>query len=210
MINLNMNVGRVIAAFDFDVTITEKDTFVPFLVRAFGFARVFGTFLLLAPDGIKVFLGFSNRDKFKKLLIQKLFIGQSISVLQEAGRLHANAILKWVRPAALRRIEWHKNRGDHLVLVSASLDLYLEYIAEELGFNDLLCTRPSHINGIFDGNIVGENCRGPEKVNQLISKYGRLDKFDLFAYGDSDGDREMLQASNHAFFRAFELQGKLY
>lgn len=199
-----------VAAFDFDVTITTLDTFFPFLERAFGRQRVIKSFLHLAPEALKIIIGLSNRDVFKERLIRSLFLGESVDRLHEIGRLHATEILNWVRPAALRRIEWHKKRGDRLVMVSASLNIYLEPIAQILGFDDLICTRPSINHLIFDGGIEGKNCRGPQKVQLLSGLVGNLEKCDLYAYGDSEGDREMLQVANHKYFRAFEPKGELY
>jgi phosphatidylglycerophosphatase C len=201
---------QCVAAFDFDVTITTKDTFVPFLERAFGHKRMRSLFLQLSPEALKVVLGLSSRDVFKERIIRSLFSGESVDRLREIGRLHATEILNLVRPAARRRIEWHKSRGDRLVMVSASLSLYLEPVAQVLGFDDLLCTRPSVNQRIFDGGIVGKNCRGPEKVQLLSGLLGNLAKYNLYAYGDSVGDREMLEVANHAYFRAFEPRGELY
>lgn len=82
---------------------------------------------------------------------------------RKAGHDHAKAIWPLVRPMAERRIAWHKERGHRLVLVSASLDLYLEPITRELGFDDLLCTRLSKNHGVFDGNLDGKNCRAQKR-----------------------------------------------
>lgn len=195
---------KVVAAFDFDVTITTKDTFVPFLTRAFGRERVRVAFLRLAPEAAKVVIGLSDRDRFKDRLIRALFMGDSVARLREVGREHAYEILNWVRPAARQRIEWHKRRGDRLVMVSASLDLYLDPVADVLGFDDLLCTSPSVNHMVFDGSLVGKNCRGPEKVSRLTNLLGNLSEYELHAYGDSAGDREMLAAANHPYLRVFE------
>lgn len=199
-----------VAAFDFDVTITSRDTFVPFLKLAFGSARLRCAFIALAFEAAKVVLGMSDRDRFKALLIRKLFLGQSTERLQQAGELHARQVMKWVRPAALARIAWHRQRGDRLVMVSASLDLYLEPVARLLGFDDLLCTRESRADLLFDGAMQGRNCRGPEKVARLQALLGPLGNFDVYAYGDSDGDKEMLQVANHPFYRAFAPGGALF
>ncbi len=195
---------KVVAAFDFDVTITTKDTFVPFLTRAFGKERVRLAFLRLAPEAARVVVGLSDRDRFKGRLVRALFAGDSVARLRETGREHAREIINWVRPAARQRIEWHKKRGDRLVMVSASLDLYLDPVADALGFDDLLCTSPAVNHMVFDGSLVGKNCRGPEKVSRLTNLLGNLSEYELHAYGDSEGDREMLAAANHPYLRAFE------
>ncbi len=195
---------KVVAAFDFDVTITTKDTFVPFLTRAFGRERVRLAFLRLAPEAARVLVGLSDRDRFKGRLVRALFAGDSVARLRETGREHAREIINWVRPEARQRIEWHKRRGDRLVMVSASLDLYLDPVADALGFDDLLCTSPSVNYMVFDGGLVGKNCRGPEKVSRLTNLLGNLSEYELHAYGDSEGDREMLAVANHAYLRVFE------
>lgn len=205
-----INIRPAVAAFDFDVTITTRDTFVPFLYRAFGQNKVRKAFLRLAPVAAKVALGLSTRDVFKAKLIHELFPGESLERLRTVGQEHALDILKWVRPAALQRIAWHKQRNDRLVMVSASLDIYLEPVATALGFDDLLCTRPSLRHDIFDGGMNGKNCRGAEKVARLQNLLGNLSLVDTYAYGDSAGDKEMLQIALHPFYRAFEPRGVLH
>ena len=195
---------KVVAAFDFDVTITTKDTFVPFLTRAFGKSKVRMAFSRLAPEACKVVFGLSDRDRLKERLVRTLFLGESVERLREAGREHSVEILNWVRPAARKRIDSHKVRGDRLVMVSASLDLYLEPVAKALGFDDLLCTSPSVNHMVFDGGLVGKNCRGPEKVRRLSNLLGNLSEYELHAYGDSAGDREMLKVADRSYYRAFE------
>lgn len=207
--NSGANNRRVVAAFDFDVTMTTRDTFVPFLYRAFGRNIVRKTFLCLAPEIFKILIGVSDRDRFKQLLVRNLFCGESVERLREEGLKHAAGILKWLRPAALQRIDWHKERGDRLVMVSASLDLYLKPVADALGFNDLICTQLTEMHLVFDGSLSGKNCRGEEKVIRLQKLLGNITDFELYAYGDSVGDREMLAVANHPFYRAFEPKGSL-
>ena len=199
----------IVAAFDFDGTITTRDTFVPFLFFAFGRRRVIAAFLGLAWEALFVVLGLSSRDRLKEKIVNRLFSGESALRLQTAGVDHAQRVQSWIRPAASCRIHWHKERGHRLVMVSASLDLYLEDVADALGFDDLLCTRPSVTQNAFDGFLTGGNCRGPEKVRRLQVLLGNLKDHDLYAYGDSEGDREMLAAADHAYLRAFEPGGAL-
>jgi len=194
---------NIVAAFDFDVTITTKDTFVPFLYRAFGGNRVRSTFSKLSLDAMGVVLGLSNRDRFKEKVVAALFLGEPIDRLRQEGQEYAKSIVGLVRPSAMRRIEWHKEQGHRLVMVSASLDLYLEPIAEMLGFNDLLCTKLSTNHLIFDGKLAGPNCRGPEKAKRLQALLGNMSGYEIYAYGDSAGDREMLAAADHPHYRFF-------
>ena len=199
----------IVAAFDFDITITTKDTFFPFLIFAFGRWRVYKEFARLSVAGLLVLLRISSRDKFKERIVKALFFGEPIEPLIRDGLRYSNIIRPSVRPAAERRIAWHKEHGHYLVLVSASLDLYLQPIVKQLGFDELLCTRLSHNGLVFDGRLNGNNCRCQAKVDMLRESLGELSKFTLYGYGDSAGDKELLAASDHSFWRPFEPNGVL-
>lgn len=199
----------IVAAFDFDVTITTKDTFVPFLFRAFGRRRVILAFSRLTLEAIKVLTGRSNRDRFKERIIGLLFEGESFQRMKRVGVEHAEAVDRLIRPAAIQRIAWHKERGHRLVMVSASLNFYLDPIARALGFDDLLCTRVSRHGETLKGSIDGANCRGPEKVSRLVALLGDLSVYELHAYGDSGGDQEMLAMADHPHYRPFHKGGEL-
>jgi phosphatidylglycerophosphatase C len=194
---------QIVAAFDFDGTITTKDTFLPFLFRAFGMPKVLASLLALTVPAMKVWLGQFTRDHFKVLLIGKLFPGASISDLEKMGRQHAKQIASLCRPAALERIEWHRKQGHRLVMVSASLNFYLEPIARHLGFDDLLSTEVISFCGICSGEMKGENCRAAAKVRRLEGLLGSLSQYELYAYGDSEGDAEMLSAADYPAFMPF-------
>lgn len=196
---------QTVAAFDFDGTISRHDTFLPFLFRVFGYPRVLGTLARLSPLGLSVLLGTGSRDHFKAKLIGLLFPDASVEALDTQGRHYAEAILARLRPGALERITWHRAQGHRLIMVSASLEIYLRPVADRLGFDELLCTRIRSHSGRYEGQIEGGNCRGPEKVRRLQALLGddNLAQCELHAYGDSDGDREMLAIAEHAYYKPF-------
>lgn len=194
----------VVAAFDFDGTITSQDTFVPFLYAVFGKRKVYSTFIRLALQAFLVTVGFVSRDKFKECIIQSLFQGEEVEKLREIGSQYAKTLPRFYRPEALKRIKWHKSMGHRCIMVSASLDLYLLDVSKSLEFDDLLCTVLSNNNVIFDGTLECGNCRCIEKVNQLRLVLGELKKYEIYSYGDTIGDREMLSIADHSFYRPFE------
>ena len=199
---------RVVAAFDFDGTLTDRDTLVPFLVRAFGRRRVAATFLALPFTGIGYLLRLVGIDEFKRRVLRRLVAGVPVQRLHALGPAHARAIAPWLRPQALRRVEWHRARGHRLVLVSATLDLYLAPVAEQLGFDHLLCSRLAvrrDADGTprFTGELDGADCTGAEKPRRLAALVGAGREVELHAYGDGRGDRELLAAADHPHFRPF-------
>ena len=199
---------RVVAAFDFDGTITDRDTLVPFLVLAFGRARVAATFATLPLTGLGWLLRLVPIDVFKRRVLRRLVAGAPAGRLRALGEAHTRAVWRWLRVEAVNRIEWHREQGHRLVLVSSSLDLYLAVVAADLGFDDLLCTRLAVEQGgdgvdRFTGLLEGADCTGTEKLRRLQALVGDLRDVELHAYGDSDGDRELLAAADHPHFRPF-------
>ena len=191
----------VVAAFDFDGTITTRDTLLPFLIECFG--------LSVAPAALLSFLRSLKvtrekfRDRFKRNILRILFEGKPVAEIYSKTEIHLERIQSWIRPGAIFQIQKHKASGHRLVLVSASLDIYLSHVARRLGFDDLLCTKMEVSGQTFTGRLVGCNCRGPEKVRQLTELLGSFDNHRIIAYGDSAGDREMICAAHLSEYRPF-------
>jgi phosphatidylglycerophosphatase C len=95
-----------------------------------------------------------------------------------------------------------------VVLASASLDLLVEPWARTAGVDDVLATRLQVRDGRLTGLIAGRNCYGREKVARLRALLGDLAGVDLYAYGDSRGDRELLAAAQHPAYRPFHDDGR--
>ena len=55
---------------------------------------------------------------------------------------------------------------------------------------------------LASGELMGPNCRGPEKVARLREMFGDEVRLDA-AYGDSDGDTAMLALSEEPGMRVF-------
>src|SRR5262249_15253888 len=105
---------------------------------------------------------------------------------------------------ALERIEWHKSRGDRVVVVSAALCVYL---AEWCGQMDLevICTEFETRDGKITGRYQNGDCVGTEKVKRILARYNRDDYDVIYAYGDTSEDAEMLDMADKKFFRWEEI-----
>lgn len=198
--------GRdVVAAFDFDGTITRRDTLVRFLFYSSGSLQFLQNMVLEFPNLATFALRRIDNQSAKESLLSRFFRGRPIDDLMECGNAFAqDRVPALLRPAAMDRVSWHQNRGHRCVLISASLDLYIGPWAASAGFDDVLCSRLAvDGNRRFVGRLEGLNCFGAEKVRRLKTIIGDLSSVELFAYGDSEGDLELLREADHAFFRQF-------
>ncbi len=94
-------------------------------------------------------------------------------------------------------------------LVSASILDYLIPWAEDMGFTDVLATKLEiDAKGIITGNFSGKNCKGDEKVRRLEECVNDLEKHEIYAYGDSRGDKEILAIADHPFYKSFTNENK--
>jgi phosphatidylglycerophosphatase C len=201
-----MSDKQIIAAFDFDGTITYHDSLLPFLTFTYGTIKTYGKLLLLAPTLIGFVLGIVKRQQAKEAILSSFFKGKSIETIQNQGKKYAKKRLnELVRPEARDRIKWHLDRGHHCVLISASLDIYLAPWAKTVGFKNVICSRlQTSDTKVITGKLNGANCWGPEKVRRLQEACGPRNQYTLYAYGDSRGDQELLETADHAFFKSMD------
>lgn len=189
----------VIAAFDFDGTLTHRDTLIPFLAHL-SWGRLLAALLCAAPALAGFVLRMRSNEEAKAALCRGALKGRSHSELARIARAWAPAIP--LRRTLVERLRWHQQRGDHCVLVSASPDIYLEAVSRHLCFDDLICTRMAvDEKGRLSGDFDGPNCWGAEKMRRLIECFGPPERYELYAYGDSRGDQWMIDAAQHAWYR---------
>ena len=146
------------AAFDFDGTITHKDTLVPFLRRLRGLPRFTGGFIQALPAALT---GPDRREAYKAAVFQQLLSGVPAEDLAAAAVDYGRELPAQFRPDMVERIRWHQEEGHEVVIVSASLRAYLDPVVEHLGL-DGVCAVELEVadDGRLTGRMVGPNCRG--------------------------------------------------
>jgi phosphatidylglycerophosphatase C len=192
----------VIAAFDVDGTLTTRDCVRPFLERAAGRRRLV-TSLLRRPLATIVAAARRDRDRLKEIIVGGSLRGKLVTDVEKAGEQFAQYVLvNWLRPDTLRRLRWHQQSGHRTVLVSASLAAYLRPLALRLGIDDVLCTDSTRSGDRYGDRLNGLNCRADEKRRRLDQwlEERRWVNAEVWAYGDSAGDREMLERADHAIW----------
>jgi phosphatidylglycerophosphatase C len=191
---------RTVAAFDFDGTLTRRDSVLPFLIEVCGPTRVARAVAASSPWLAHAVVDDRRRDVAKAKLLRSTLAGRSDAEVREIGRRFADkTVADRLRADAPDRLAWHRDHGHELVLVSASLTHYLDPVAERLGFDAVLATELEvGPNGVLTGEIIGNNVRGPEKVERLDRWLGADLHAFIWAYGDSSGDRELLARADRA------------
>ena len=195
---------RVVAAFYFDCTLTERDTFLPFLRHCCGAGRVGKALTRCFLPWIRYSLGLAERQEVKESMLTHTLFGQEEAMLEAWSRSFvAEEIPKYLKKEGMERLKWHQDQGHETVLVSASFRSYLQPWAEQMGMKAVLSSEIEVIDGRVTGKLAGRNCRGPEKVNRLEAWLGDRRDCTLYAYGDSDGDTAMLAYADHPYLRKF-------
>ena len=194
----------VVAAFDFDGTLTRHDSVLPFLGRFVRRPAVVVRALGELPR-VLVALARRDRDRLRASATRAVLTGVPHGDVEAAGRKFAAEIVAGrLRNDTTERLRWHVAQGHRVVFVSASYDCYLHHVAAALGAESVLSTRLEVRDGRCTGALIGANCRAVEKVARLdtwLTEQGlRRDEIELWAYGDSAGDRELLAYADHAFW----------
>ncbi|GAD19751.1 HAD family hydrolase [Helicobacter fennelliae] len=194
-----------IAFFDFDGTITKQDSLFLFVCFAVGRKRLYLGLLSKFWVLLGYMCGLYSNTYAKQELMRYFFGGLKQSdflALCEAFLPTLESILK---SSAIKRIQWHKNRGDEVVVVSASFEAYLLPLCKKLGVA-CIGTKLESKNGILSGNIAGENCYGSQKAIRIKAKYNLAQYTKIYAYGDTKGDTQMLllaTSDEYRFYRFF-------
>ena len=191
--------ARHVAAFDFDGTIAQRDSLGPFLARVAGLGRLTRAIALHSPRIAAVALGRADRDATKEAVVTSVLGGRTAGSVSGAGRAYADHLWERqnFRPEMLERLRWHHDAGHDIVIVSASLDSYLVPLAPRLGVDHVISSSLEvDQHGLVTGRLIGGNVRGPEKASRLQAWLGD-GPVELWAYGDSSGDDELLAMADH-------------
>ncbi|MEL7064720.1 MAG: HAD family hydrolase [Bacteroidota bacterium] len=194
----------ILAAFDFDHTLITGDSMRAFLRYTSGNYKFWKGVVLHGPLLSAFYLKLADRKRTKEILLTYYLGDQPMDTLQaETLRFTDEVLTGMIRPAAMRKLEWHQAQHHTCILVTASLSIWTQAMADKLGL-DLIATKPEIREGIFTGNIEGVNNYGPEKVERIREWLGDREVEASYAYGDSRGDREMLAWADQAFYRRFD------
>jgi phosphatidylglycerophosphatase C len=197
-----------VAAFDFDGTLTDAGSVIPFLVSVRGTWPVLRAVVRLSPALARAaIMGGTTADDVKERLFTRLLGGLPVDEVDRCGIAFARRHLeRHLRDDVSRRLEWHRRQGHYTVIVSASPECYVSPAGEELAVDGVVATRLAvGGGGLLTGGYEGKNCRGAEKYARLVGHLRACGVLDgpasdhpvLWAYGNSRGDLRLLNAADH-------------
>jgi phosphatidylglycerophosphatase C len=185
-----------IAVFDLDGTLTRRDTLVPYLAGyALRYPRQSWRLWRLPFSLARFAAGLSDRGRLKSSLIRQVMLGAKRDQVRSwSDEFCRSRLPPLLIPRALAVIERHRAAGDRLVLLSASVDLYVPAIGQLLGFAETICTGISWKGDTLEGRLTTDNRHGAEKLRVIDSLRARYPTARLAAYGNATSDISHLLA----------------
>lgn len=193
-----------IAVFDFDGTVTTKDTLLEFIKFVRGPVSFYAGFLRYAPQLLAYKSGLYPNWKVKQQIFSHFFKGMR---LEDFNRLCEEFFQKegkaLVRQSARIAIWEQLQKCNRVFIVSASIYNWIKPFASDLGIRDILSTEIEvDGEGCLTGFFSNKNCYGQEKVVRLLEQIPDLENNYLIVYGDSKGDSKLLKYANESHYRA--------
>lgn len=197
---------KKLVLFDFDGTITTKDSLLEFLIFYNGIFKFLLGMFILSPIIASYLVKIIPNWKGKQMVLKYFLSEESESEFNRRCREFADQKLpRLIRPGAAEAIQQYLKEGAQVAVVSASAENWVGPWCEKMG---ILCiaTQLEVKDGFITGNLCGANCYGPEKVKR-IEKQFLLSEYDhIVAYGDSSGDREMFGIAHQYHYKPFRTE----
>ena len=195
---------KQLALFDFDGTITRKDTFVEIIRFKVGTAKLAAGMLALSPVLVMYKLKLIKNWRAKEIMFGYFFKGTPIDEFLRLGvDFSRKALPSLIRPSALARIQEHQAAGDDIFIVSASAAEWIKPWSDQFGIK-VIGTSWEVVDGKITGKIKGKNCYGPEKKVRIMERVVPSEYKVVSVYGDTSGDREMLTLATDKYYRYFK------
>lgn len=198
---------KKIYCFDFDGTLTTSDTLLEFIKYAKGRGRFLMVFLMYSPLLVLMKLHLYPNWKAKQRIFAHLFAGMRIEKFDALCRGFAEESQHLLRPKGITLMHEALVAGAQVFIVSASIDNWVRpfFDIRNLKGVQVLGTQIEVEDGKLTGNFKSNNCYGKEKVHRIAEALKSFERseYEIEAFGDSRGDKEMLAFADKGHFKPF-------
>lgn len=188
--------------FDFDGTLTKGDSLGSFLKYAVPwYALIIGSLLWLLRLPVLLFKKKNTMaEDAKAALLSVFFAGKTREDMRKLGAdFYREQLSEMLRADLLQRLRRYRDAGDKVVVVSASIDVWLRPFCEEEDIT-LICTELSYENDVFKGCFSTPNCNRSEKARRIHQAFDLTSFRKIIAYGNSTGDAAMFEMAQEAWW----------
>lgn len=193
--------------FDFDGTLTTSDTLLEFIKYAKGRGRFLMVFLMYSPLLVMMKLHLYPNWKAKQQIFAHLFAGMRIEKFDALCRGFAEESQHLLRPKGITLMHEALVAGAQVFIVSASIDNWVRpfFDIRNLKGVQVLGTQIEVEDGKLTGRFKSNNCYGKEKVHRIAEALKSFERseYEIEAFGDSRGDKEMLAFADKGHFKPF-------
>ncbi|MDM1047269.1 MULTISPECIES: HAD-IB family hydrolase [Sphingobacterium] len=189
--------------FDFDGTLTRKDTFVDLIKFQFGIAKLLLGFGMYLPHLFLMKVKLYSNAKTKQKIFKHFFKGMDIQTFNKLCKSYCDSrFMKIMRPSAMTYLEQSEAEK---VIVSASIQNWVKCFAERLNIETILATEIEIDEyGKLTGNFSSNNCHGDEKVLRIKNLINDRSSYQITAFGDTSGDKAMINYADKGHYNYFK------
>ena len=191
-----------VVAFDFDGTLTKKDSFIECIKFSKGKANFY---LSLPYIGVVWYLSklkLISTHKAKEKIFSHFYKGLPKIKFKEYCNNFIEPINYMLRDDAKSTIEKHLKNQCKILIVSASIENWIQPWAIANGIETVLATQIEiDSRGNLTGRFSSLNCNKEEKVNRLLQKYPNIKEYYLTVYGDTNGDKALMKIADKVFYK---------
>ncbi len=190
--------NKNLALFDFDGTLCKKDSFTGFIFYALSKRHIVKQGLKILPWIQAYYLNIYPANSMRIKLFNAMFKNADANEIITLAQEYAPVLLEHLNHKIYKQFLQHKKNGDEIVIVSASIDIYLTIICELLKVK-LICTETEILNGKLTGQYLTPDCSCEQKSLRILEQYN-LDYYQhVYAYGNSNEDLEMCSLADFAY-----------
>lgn len=193
---------RKIAVFDFDGTLTTRDTLLEFIRYTQGTTPFVLGFLRYSPLLVLMKLRVYPNYQAKQKVFSHFFKGMPLDTFNTLCQQFATTHRHLLRPQGVETVRQAQAEGAEVLIASASIDNWVQPFFPSI---KVLGTQVEVQDSCLTGRFLTRNCYGQEKVNRILEQYPHREEYHLTAYGDSRGDKELLAFADEAHYKPFRV-----